>query len=360
MSWFNLAAGAVSGALGFLGQHNANQSNERINNQNNQFNAEQAAINRAWQSNEAKLQREAEMQNQRELMALQHKYDSPAEQARQLAQAGYNPNMLGSPSSQIAAGSLTSAFGSSPASASPAVPQVNELNPAIFSDTMLALSQSRLNNAEAEVKEKTLPGIIKQQNMTLDLSAYDLQHLKPAQQKELEARANSLSKTAELSQQQIEESIHRVELMKLDKEQMQKYLSKFDDMLTAELNERLAHTNEMRAHVPLIASQIKENLSQVLLNSAMSKNQLAQAAVAKTTKNILGVEYKYKGQQLKLAYDSAKHDYQLKVAQDEKEERKAGKRNNFSNPVNGAINDGLDAMEVILESVGSVLTKIKL
>lgn len=360
MSWVNLLAGAVSGALGFIGQHSANQSNERINNQNNKFNAEQAAINRAWQSNEAKLQREAEMQNQRELMELQHKYDSPAEQARQLAQAGYNPNLLGSPSSQIAGGSLSSA-GSSPAAASsPSIPMQNELNPAILSDTMLALSQSRLNNAEAEVKEKTLPGIIKQQNMTLDLSAFDLTHLKPAQQKELEARAASLSKSVDVAQQNIDESLKRIELMNLDSEQKQKYLNKFDELLTAELNEKLAHTKEMKAQIPLIASQIKENLSQVLLNRSMSTNQVAQSKLANSQKSLLDIEYKYKGQSLKLAYDSANHDYQLKVHQDEKESRKATLRNDFDDPISYTINSLLDAVEATAESAGSVLSKVKL
>lgn len=136
-----IAAGAslASNVIGASSQNNANQTNIDINRENNQFNAEQAQIQRDWQE---------------KMWNMNNSYNSP----NAMISRGLNPFVQGS---AAMAGSRSPASGGAAASAAPP-PSVQAFRPD-FSDVGTALAsmaQARAAMMNAEQNVATTPFLI--------------------------------------------------------------------------------------------------------------------------------------------------------------------------------------------------------
>ncbi|QCS36954.1 DNA pilot protein [Tortoise microvirus 33] len=86
----SLIGGAISGLFGSKSSKKANQSNERLAAQQNEYNLQ-------YQANEfAQNQKMSDLEYQRNLEQwhLQNEYNSPAQQRQRLVEAGLNPNLV--------------------------------------------------------------------------------------------------------------------------------------------------------------------------------------------------------------------------------------------------------------------------
>ena len=136
-----IAAGAslVGNALGAASQNKVNQTNIDINRENNQFNAEQAQIQRNWQE---------------KMWGMNNSYNSP----NAMISRGLNPFVQGS---AAMAGSRSPASGGAAASASPA-PSLQAFRPD-FSDigsALASMAQARAAMMNAEQNASTTPFVI--------------------------------------------------------------------------------------------------------------------------------------------------------------------------------------------------------
>lgn len=114
--------------------------NEYSRNQQNEFNAAEALKQRNWQSNEATIA----YQRQLAMIADQRSYDTAAAQMQRFVDAGLNPDLIyGQMNPGLMANNPDMAEGGYAASGT--APNYNAL-----AEGMLAASQARKNNAEAE------------------------------------------------------------------------------------------------------------------------------------------------------------------------------------------------------------------
>lgn len=125
-----------------------NEMTERLNQQNNQFNADQAAIARDWQAQQRMAQNEwsaSEWNRQAE-------YNSPLEQRKRLEAAGYNPYLFGGDVGNIGSSSASSGSvgsGMAASSSSPGPLQVPDLRPLDFSGVADAINSYYQNRSIA-------------------------------------------------------------------------------------------------------------------------------------------------------------------------------------------------------------------
>lgn len=136
-----IAAGAslAGNAIGASSQNNANQTNIDINRENNQFNAEQARIQRDWQEN---------------MWRMNNSYNSPDA----MISRGLNPFIQGS---AAMAGSKSPASGGAAASAATS-PTIQAFRPD-FSDigsALASMAQARAAMMNAEQNAATTPFLI--------------------------------------------------------------------------------------------------------------------------------------------------------------------------------------------------------
>lgn len=132
----SLVSGLLGGLFGSSSQNSANETNIAINRENNQFNANQAAINRSWQSAENEKSRQFSLdQYNRELDWQRYLlgYSTPAEQRKRYEDAGINPYFaLGNINSgvlQSNPSALTPSSNSSTPATSSGLPSVKAYDP---------------------------------------------------------------------------------------------------------------------------------------------------------------------------------------------------------------------------------------
>lgn len=132
----SLVSGLLGGLFGSSSQNSANETSIAINRENNQFNANQARINRDWQSAENEKSRQFSLdQYNRELDWQKYLlgYSTPAEQRRRYEQAGINPYFaLGSINSgvlQSNPSALTPSSNSATPATSSGLPSIKAYDP---------------------------------------------------------------------------------------------------------------------------------------------------------------------------------------------------------------------------------------
>ncbi len=136
------AAGGIISSIGGLATRNSDRKfQQRLVNQQNEFNAQEA---------EKSYQRQVEMFN------MTNEYNSPANQRKLYEEGGFNPNLAMSGAAGTVASSGSSA---APQASSGSAPQTQSQNPlAVFGDIagiMSSLSQSKVNDAEtAKIMEE--------------------------------------------------------------------------------------------------------------------------------------------------------------------------------------------------------------
>lgn len=146
--------GLVGSGLSAIGGIVTNAMNANQNEKNRQFQKEENAYNRVWQSNE---NRKAE-QFQEKMWNLQNEYNTPSAQRQRLQEAGYNPWMSGSGSPSTVAESAGQGH-------SGAAPQISAPSALAMSNPFSAglgqfLEGQRVNADIANQGAKTLSELI--------------------------------------------------------------------------------------------------------------------------------------------------------------------------------------------------------
>lgn len=131
-------AGLLGNAIGAASQASANRTNLRINRENNEFNAEQAQLNREWNRN---------------MWSENNEYNSP----QAMIARGLNPYMQGS-----AASAASSPAQSGSAASSSGLPSIQAFKPDFSSvgSILASFAQARNSMSEAEARDKMLPFLI--------------------------------------------------------------------------------------------------------------------------------------------------------------------------------------------------------
>lgn len=160
------AIGAGVGSLmGSVSQNSINEdqlnTSKYLQEQQQQFNAEQSAITREFNAEQAQLSRDFnanEAQKQRDFAVdmwnKENEFNSPVAQLQRMQAAGMNPNLFNTQVNQAGNVPSTSAASSSPASASPASSGISGI-PNIQNPDLVA-AQVRLANAQADKEESTV------------------------------------------------------------------------------------------------------------------------------------------------------------------------------------------------------------
>lgn len=270
LSWAGFGLQAASGIGSLISGNKQQKAQERENEKNRQFNAEQARLNREFQRSESRYN-----------LAYQAQYNSPAAQVQRLKDAGLNPALAygnsntGMVSAQSASGSQASASGSSLGGES--------LRAAGFQQ----LGQSAMENAQIQAintkrKGDELDNLAKQTDLAW-------QQLEKDQQFEINGLLIDAQEVKnEISKAELQETIQRVENLKQDFDnlktqgvilEIERDLAKGQlDLFDATFDaQKQKIEDDARISHQTADLTTKYIISQIYLNNASGSNQSNQA-----------------------------------------------------------------------------------
>lgn len=381
MGSLDILSAPVSLATTLINRHSQKETNKR--------NAEQNELNREFNSVEAQKQRafeaqQAEIANKfasnealeafkrssaftKEMWNKQNDYDSPNAQIARLKEAGINPNLFGGDNTSASVGSVSSPSASSsmPHASSASAPSSIPLSAPTISNPLLESAQVRLANAQAkslehDTERKDDLHSIDVQTAKGNLRLIGLQGDLTAQQKlNLEQDAKLASKRCDEIDQNIAQSKEYERYMKLQGDSLEKENKYLEERLLKQLDILQAQYELEIANKKEVASRIVENLSQANLNNQLGKES-KERQIGIVNQNYLdGVKVQVvkdnRRHFINMVYDVETSALELSSSQNKSETQKSNKdyRVHGMRNQDNWFNIGLDAMEILSQSVGA-------
>lgn len=229
----------------------------RINQQNNEFNAQQAAINRQFQTEE----REAAQEWNYSMWQEQNEYNSPEQQYRRLLAAGMNPstalqmlsqtgNTAGSVATTPQPGSVASAAGVAQPGSLIALAAKNAAETSLIKGETDSVAIENLwkpkekaqifRNLEAENKE-----IVSRTNLN-DKQAYQVEQLTPALVKKSRLELRQLRVSIKETRNRCDKIDAEIDVLKQEKNKIEKESQAIEEERLKTIQERLSVLEDTR------------------------------------------------------------------------------------------------------------------
>lgn len=263
------------------------------------FNAQQQSIAQNFNHNEAQLTRDFDAQQaqaqrswEEKMFDKENEYNSPQAQMQRLIDAGINPMTFTGENAIASAGQGASAAGGSPASISAV--QSGVTNSGLVGmpsmGNPLSLAQTRLMNAQAENLEVSSDTARKRQGLDLEmlstqlgLAKDELENMRPAQLKELNARVDSLNKSVEVMNSEILKNEANARLFDSQGKLVDKEVEAFEGRVQREIERHNKEMAYLGVQIRIGEQQIKESVARTAL-------AYQQAATAKAQEGLYGAQ----------------------------------------------------------------------
>lgn len=309
-----ITAGAklASSAIGGLSNKASNDANLKINQMNNEFNAREAEKARAFQL---------------EMWDKENAYNTPVNQRKRMAEAGYNPYFGSDVSAGNATGmsGTTAATSSSPAVMQPWKPDFGDVGETL-ARTMYTLSQKKTQDIENLNRTDLL-----RSEIWKNLGSTDWRNASPQARKynmAIGAEAANLQMASLKEQwynQRFSNDLLRANIgLTLLKAEAQQTLNKYmDQQQQADLNVKAAHYEDLVLRGQVTRQQVKNMIAEEVLTYARAKGQRISNRVAEETADALisaqnmahTYDATYDRQRIPYAKHTAFSDYQGKTWQ---------------------------------------------
>ena len=327
-------------------QKETNKSNARINSENNQFNHDEAALQRDWSAEQSRLdrdfnaqqsqlqrdfstaERESQQAWQERMIQQQNEYSSPVNQLKMMREAGISTATFdgavanGAGPTGVPSGAATQAAqaggprSGAVASASPSIPmQAPEWN-------MLSVAQAELLRAQADaVRDKNArdndehPLKMKLLGQEYQIGDFDLSNLKPAQVAKLEAETQEISTNIDKMVQEIAASKSLASLYDKQGQLVQKEVDSFAEAFAKKMNEADSriHMNESQARLNAAKmaeayASVNELRSRANLNGELASKYHEETEGQRILNGLNGIEFGFQKDN-----NSAISNYRLEV-----------------------------------------------
>lgn len=294
---------------------NPNKNAQKYQNENNQFSAEQAQLQRDWSAGEAQLardfstsERESQQAWQEKIIAEQNEYNSPKAQIQRLAEAGVSPLTLSGAASSASPSGVPS--GSSSPIPSGASASAGSSHGGMPSDPFLSVAQARLLDAQArnteaktQTENATRDGIVELNKKQYQL--WDSQiPVNDANAKFLVSSAKKQDAEIVMINESVNKIIAETSLIDKQGQLAQKEIDSFADKLKAYLDQAEAQTGLLIANKQQVASQIA-------LNAALAEQARASAALSGAQAEALALPNFLDGVKMKFMQDNQEYVYSI-------------------------------------------------
>lgn len=309
------AVGAVTSLGGSLinrhSQKETNKSNQRINDANNAFNAEQAELQRKWSVEEAEKARQFDTAERLAQQEWQEKITDPSYQIGRWVDAGLSPaNFNGdtSPNGVPSGSSVGVPSGSAAQAGSPIAMHAPVMD-------VLSMSQSRLLNAQAESleddnkrKNDMHEYDIKAAGVNISLAEDELNNMRPAQREKLKKEIDVMQKNIEKLASDIDVNKAYENFYTKEGELKQKEIDSFAERLAQDISESNSRIRLNNQQARECVQRMAESVARI--QKMEKEGQLIDAQVkGQIIQNSLnGIEYDVK---------SAGKDIRIKLQQKE-------------------------------------------
>ena len=285
-----------------------------MNRENNQFNAEQAQLNRDFQAEQSALQNafnseEAQKQRQwqEDMWNKQNDYNTPLAMLGRMQAAGLNPFTFNPElSSASSAGTGASATGSIPSGSQATSSSYSNPSMIPMGNIALETAQARLANAQAadleedtSLKQDTHDNKVVSSGIELQIMGEQVK-MSEQQREEIKQRIEESSKRIEEINQNILQSQEYTRFLSLQGDQLQKELDHFEEKFAKEMRALDDQHLLTDAQIKEAWSVIRKNLAEANLAHQNARLANAQTGLVNAQtqgqfiQNALnGIEYKY-------------------------------------------------------------------